>query len=186
MNTTENTVSLETVLPIRCTSGGERGKKDSGRKYSYLMPKVTFMALVSTVFDKELENSKEENVASGGAVSQFLHSYGVSAGKIESSGRDPFPKVGEEFTEENAEAWLEILEFKKEREAGARKTAKEHKMDAILLVLNVPGVTWEIVAPGYPDITKAEVEAYKVKLSEVAVSDEATVEDLQALGKALV
>lgn len=168
MSTTENTVSLETVLSIRATSGGERGTKGSGTAYNYGIMKGTFLTLIGVVFDKEVENSKPENAKSGGAISQFLHSYGVTADKMEKSGRDPFPKAGGEFLGDNMDAWLEILEFKKEREAGARKTAKEHKMDAILLVLNVPGVTWEIVAPGYPDITKEEVEAYKVKLSEVA------------------
>jgi hypothetical protein len=161
MNTSENQSNgnLETVLPIRTTSGGKRGVKGSGTDHEYFMPKAIFMALVSEVFDLEVKGSNPDNETSGGAISQFCHAYGVSGKKIESSGRNPFPKTGGTFDENNAQDWLEILEFKKPREAGSRKTAKTATLDAVLISLKY--ATWEQLAPEFPGITLAEVEAHK-------------------------
>ena len=170
MNTNENekNTNLNTVLPIRATSGGERGNKETGKKHSYLLPKATFMALAEEVFDKEVENSKPENTKSGGAISQFLHSYGVTADRMEKAGRDPFPKDGEEFGGDNMDAWLEILEFRAPRNGGNRKSAKEVKMETILTTLSIPNITWEMLKGAYPDITEADLEAYKAKVNAKA------------------
>lgn len=92
-NNTAANGNLEAILPIRAVSGGERGNKEAGKKHDYLLPKAAFMALVSEVFDKEVERSNAENAKSGGAVSQFLHSYGATADKQEKSGIDPFPAL---------------------------------------------------------------------------------------------
>jgi len=167
MKTNENTamLPLETLLPIRATSGGERGVKDSGKSYNYNLPKAAFMALIGEVFDKEVANSNPENAKSGGAVSQFLHSYGVTADKMEKSGRDPFPGEGQTFNGDNMETWLEILEFKAPRTGGPRKTAEEVTIEAILTTLSVPGITWAMLAPVYPTITEAKIEAYKAKIA---------------------
>jgi len=155
---------LDTMLAIRVTSGGERGKEGSGKQYSYSLPKAAFMALVGEVFDKEVENSKAENAKSGGAVSQFLHSYGVTADRMEKAGRDPFPAKGGEFGGDNMDAWLEILEFKAPRNGGNRKSAKEIKMDTILTILST-GVKWDVVKAGFPDISEDDLNAYKAKLA---------------------
>lgn len=167
MKTEETTTSLplETLLSIRAVSGGERGKEGSGTKNDYMIGKGTFLALISQVFDKEVEASKPENEKSGGAISQFLHSYGATAAKMEKSGVDPFPETGNEFTTDNVEAWLEVLEFKKPREAGSRKTAEEVTIEAILTTLTVPGVTWAMLAPVYPSITQEKIDAYKAKVA---------------------
>ena len=167
MNTNETTANngLDSVLPIRTTSGGKRGVKGSGTDHEYFMPKAIFMALVSEVFDLEVKGSNPDNEASGGAISQFCHAYGVSGKKIESSGRNPFPKTGGTFDENNAQDWLEILEFKKPRGAGSRKTAEEVTIEAILTTLTVPGVTWEMLAPVYPAITREKIDAYKAKIA---------------------
>ena len=123
------------------------------------------MALIGEVFDKEVANSNPENAKSGGAVSQFLHSYGVTADKMEKSGRDPFPGEGQTFNGDNMETWLEILEFKAPRVGGPRKTAEEVTIEAILTTLSVPGITWAMLAPVYPTITEAKIEAYKAKIA---------------------
>ncbi len=164
-NTTANG-SLEIVLPIRAVSGGERGAKDSGKKHNYLLPKAAFMALVGEVFDKEVERSNAENAKSGGAVSQFLHSYGATADKMEKSGIDPFPGEGQTFNGDNMESWLEVMEFKAARTGGGRKSAKDIQMDAALATLALPGITWEMLAPAYKGITEADLEAYEAKLAE--------------------
>lgn len=170
MNTNENSSNsnLDSILSIRVTSGGERGKEGSGKQYSYNLPKAAFMALAEEVFDKEVENSKPENTKSGGAISQFLHSYGVTADRMEKAGRDPFPKDGEEFGGDNMDAWLEILEFRAPRNGGNRKSAKEVKMETILTTLSVPGITWDMLKGAYPDITEADLEAYKAKVNAKA------------------
>ena len=169
MNTNKDTAAndnLETVLPIRAVSGGERGKENSGKKHDYLLPKAAFMALVSEVFDKEVERSNGENAKSGGAVSQFLHSYGATADKMEKSGIDPFPGEGQTFNGDHMESWLEVMEFKAARTGGGRKSAKDIQMEAALATLALPGITWEMLAPAYKGITEADLEAYKAKLAE--------------------
>lgn len=208
-NMTKNS-NLDSILPIRATSGGERGNKEAGKKHDYLLPKAAFMALVGEVFDKEVERSNGENTKSGGAVSQFLHSYGATADKQEKSGIDPFPAlqfalvhpddrtgdaprfVGTEaecdawekeqgregafmrrntpatFNEDNMESWLEVMEFKAARSGGGRKSAKDITMDAILVTLKVPGITWEMLKGAYAGITLADLEAYKAKLAAKA------------------
>lgn len=158
--------NLNSILNIRATSGSERGKEDSGKQYEYGMPKSVFMALVSAVFDKEVENSKPGSVKSGGMVAQFCHSYGAKADKMEKSGIDPFPAKGETFDENNAELWLEVMEFKAPRNGGNRKSAKEVKMETILTTLSIPGITWNMLKGAYPDVTEADLEAYKAKLAE--------------------
>ena len=166
-NTIENS-NLDSILPIRATSGGERGAKDSGKKHDYLLPKAAFMALVSEVFDKEVERSNGENAKSGGAVSQFLHSYGATADKMEKSGIDPFPGEGQTFNGDHMESWLEVMEFKAARTGGGRKSAKDIQMDAALATLALPGITWEMLAPAYKGITAEDLEAYKAKLNAKA------------------
>lgn len=158
--------NLDSILNIKATSGGERGKEGSGKQYDYKLPKAAFMALAGEVFDKEVENSKPENAKSGGAISQFLHSYGVTSDKMEKAGRDPFPGKGQEFNGDHMEAWLEILEFRAPRNGGTRKSAKEVKMETILTTLSVPGITWNMLKGAYPDVTEADLEAYKAKLAE--------------------
>ena len=167
-NSTAANGSLESILPIRATSGGERGAKDSGKKHNYLLPKAAFMALVGEVFDKEVERSNGENAKSGGAVSQFLHSYGATADKMEKSGIDPFPGEGQTFNGDNMESWLEVMEFKAARTGGGRKSAKDIQMDAALATLALPGITWEMLAPAYKGITAEDLEAYKAKLNAKA------------------
>jgi hypothetical protein len=171
MNTNETktpSLELNAILPIRAVSGGERGNKEAGKKYSYNLPKSAFLTLIGEVFDIEVERSKEGNAKSGGAVSQFLHSYGVTADRMEKCGRDPFPAEGGEFGGENMELWLEILEFKAPRIGGNRKSAKEVKMDTILTTLSIPGIKWEHLSDKFPDITEADLEAYKTKLAAKA------------------
>lgn len=167
MTTNNDNTGDSSILSIRATSGGERGKEGSGTKHEYELPKVLFMELVSEVFDKEVANSKPENAKSGGAIAQFLHSYGATAEKQEKSGIDPFPGKGGMFKGDNVASWLEVMEFRAPRTAGNRKSAKEIRMDAALttLALNLPGVTWTTIAPAYPDITEADLEAYKAKLA---------------------
>jgi len=168
MNTTNNdngNGSLDSILPIRAVSGGERGNKEAGKKYDYLIPKVLFLELIGEVFDKEVERSNKENAKSGGAVSQFLHSYGATADKMEKAGIDPFPANGGTFDEECAEKWLELMEFKAPRNGGNRKSAKEVKMETILTTLSIPGISWSMLAAAYPDVTEADLEAYKAKLA---------------------
>ena len=168
MNTNTNTaqnLDLSTILPIRAVSGGERGKEGSGKKYDYNLSKAAFMALVGEVFDKEVERSKPENAKSGGAVSQFLHSYGATADKMEKAGLDPFPNSGGEFEGDNVDKWLELMEFKAPRSGGNRKSAKEVKMETILTTLSIPGITWSMLESAYPDVTEADLEAYKAKLA---------------------
>lgn len=167
-NSTAANGSLETVLPIRAVSGGERGNKEAGKKHDYHLPKAAFMALVSEVFDKEVERSNGENAKSGGAVSQFLHSYGATADKMEKSGIDPFPGEGQTFNGDNMESWLEVMEFKAARTGGGRKSAKDIQMDAALATLALPGITWEMLAPAYKGITAEDLEAYKAKLNAKA------------------
>lgn len=171
MSTNKDTAAnsnLDSILPIRAVSGGERGNKEAGKKHDYLLPKASFMALVSEVFDKEVERSNGENAKSGGAVSQFLHSYGATADKQEKSGINPFPDEGQTFNGDNMENWLEVMEFKAPRTGGGRKSAKDIQMEAALATLALPGITWEMLAPAYANITLAELEAYKVKLTEKA------------------
>ena len=167
-NSTAANGSLETLLPIRTTSGGKRGVKGSGTDHEYFMPKALFMALVSEVFDLEVKGSNPDNETSGGAISQFCHPYGVGGKKIESSGRNPFPKPGGTFDEDNAQDWLEILEFKAPRTGGGRKSAKDIQMEAALATLALPGITWEMLAPAYKGITAEDLEAYKAKLNAKA------------------
>ncbi len=174
-NTTAANDNLDSVLPIRAVSGGERGKEGSGVKHDYFMPKVIFIALIGEVFDKEVERSNAENAKSGGAVAQFCHSYGATADKQEKSGINPFPEAGGTFDGENVEKWLEVMEFKAPKGSRNRKSAKEVRMDAILTVLTVPGVTWDMIKGAYGDVTSEELEAYKVKLAtpkEEPVSEE--------------
>ena len=166
-NTTENS-NLDSILPIRATSGGERGNKEAGKKHDYLLPKAAFMALVGEVFDKEVERSNRDNAKSGGAVSQFLHSYGATADKQEKSGIDPFPGEGQTFNGDNMESWLEVMEFKAARNGGGRKSAKDITIEAILVTLNVPGITWDMLKGAYAGITLEDLEAYKAKLAEKA------------------
>jgi hypothetical protein len=171
MNTNNNdngNNNIAAILPIRAVSGGERGAKDSGIRHDYLMPKAIFMALISEVFDKEVERSNKDNAKSGGAVSQFCHSYGATHDKMEKSGINPFPANGGTFDEECAEKWLELMEFKAPRNGGNRKSAKEVKMETILTTLSIPGITWSMLSSAYPDITEADLEAYKAKLSAKA------------------
>lgn len=170
MKTNEDTamLPLETLLPIRATSGGERGNKEAGQKHNYMMPKAAFMALIGEVFDKEVERSDAENAKSGGAISQFCHSYGATADKMEKSGINPFPAEGGTFDGECMERWLEVMEFKAPRVGGPRKTAEEVTIEAILTTLSVPGITWAMLAPVYPTITEARIEAYKAKIAAKA------------------
>ena len=163
-----NNNNLDFILSIRAVSGGERGNKEAGKKYDYLLPKAAFMALVGEVFDKEVERSNPENAKSGGAISQFLHSYGATADKMEKSGIDPFPGIGKTFTGDHVENWLEVMEFKAPRTGGGRKSAKDIQMEAALATLALPGITWEMLAPAYKGITLADLEAYKAKLAEKA------------------
>ena len=167
MNTNENQSNgnLEAILPIRAVSGGERGNKEAGKKHNYLLPRATFMKLVGEVFDKEAERSNPENAKSGGAVAQFLHSYGATADKQEKSGIDPFPGEGGTFNGDSMESWLEVMEFKAPRTGGGRKSAKDIQMEAALATLALPGITWEMLAPAYANITLADLEAYKAKLA---------------------
>ena len=174
-NTTAANDNLDLMLPIRATSGGERGKEGSGVKHDYLMPKSIFMAMIGQVFDKEFERTNPENEKSGGAIAQFCHSYGATADKQEKSGIDPFPEAGGTFNGDNVESWLEVMKFKAPKGSRNRKSAKEVRMDAILTVLTVPGVTWELIKGAYGDVTSEELEAYKVKLAtpkEEPVSEE--------------
>lgn len=166
-NTTENS-NLDSILPIRATSGGERGLKDSGKKHDYFLPKAAWMALAGEVFDLEVKASNSDNAKSGGAVSQFLHSYGATADKQEKSGINPFPGEGQTFNGDNMESWLEVMEFKAPRTGGNRKSAKDITMDAILVTLKVPGITWEMLKGAYAGITLEDLEAYKAKLAEKA------------------
>lgn len=166
-NTTENS-NLDSILPIRATSGGERGNKEAGKKHDYLLPKAAFMALVGEVFDKEVERSNKDNAKSGGAVSQFLHSYGATADKQEKSGIDPFPGEGQTFNGDHMESWLEVMEFKAPRTGGNRKSAKDITIEAILVTLNVPGITWDMLKGAYAGITLEDLEAYKAKLAAKA------------------
>jgi len=182
MNTNDTATNngLDSILPIRAVSGGERGNKEAGKKHDYLLPKAAAMALFGEVFDKEVERSNPENAKSGGAVAQFLHSYGATADKQEKSGINPFPEEVDEkdeagrhtgrkapgtFTGENMELWLEVMEFKAPRTGGTRKTAEEVTIEAILTTLTVPGVTWEMLAPVYPAITQEKIDAYKAKVA---------------------
>jgi len=165
MSTNNTTAAFNPILPIRAVSGGERGAKDSGTKHEYGIAKGVFLNLIGQVFDKEFERTNPENAKSGGAVSQFLHSYGATADKQMKSGIDPFPEAGGEFTEENVESWLEVMEFKAPKGSRNRKSAKEVRMDAILTVLTVPGVTWDMIKGAYGDVSSEELEAYKVKLA---------------------
>lgn len=167
-NSTAANGSLEIVLPIRATSGGERGMKDSGKKHDYLLPKAAWMALAGEVFDLEVKASNSDNAKSGGAVSQFLHSYGATADKQEKSGINPFPDEGQTFDGDNMESWLEVMEFKAARTGGGRKSAKDIQMDAALATLALPGITWEMLAPAYKGITAEDLEAYKAKLNAKA------------------
>jgi hypothetical protein len=167
-NTNNNSLPLETLLPIRAVSGGERGNKEAGKKYDYNLPKASFMALVGEVFDKEVERSNKDNAKSGGAVSQFLHSYGATADKMEKAGIDPFPAEGGLFDGESMEKWLELMEFKAPRNGGNRKSAKEVKMETILTTLSIPGISWSMLSGAYPDVTEADLEAYKAKLAAKA------------------
>ena len=205
MSNETNTGSLNNILAIRAQSGGERGNKDAGKKFDYTISRGDFLDLVGKVFDKEVENSKPENAKSGGAISQFLHSYGATAEKMEKSGIDPFPAArfnlidpatqkvvaanvteaeGDKwlanygsgvkpvweplpgaFNGENVETWLEVMEFKKPRENGMRKTSKEVTMDAILAVLALPGISWDTIKGAYQGIAEADLEAYIAKKS---------------------
>lgn len=165
MSNETNTIGLNNVLAIRAQSGGERGNKDAGKKFDYTISRGDFLDLVGKVFDKEVENSKPENAKSGGAISQFLHSYGATAEKMEKSGAVPFPEAGGVFGAENVETWLEVMEFKKPRENGTRKTSKEVTMDAILAVLALPGISWDTIKGAYQGITEADLEAYIAKKS---------------------
>jgi hypothetical protein len=212
MNTTNsdnNNGNLDSILNIRAVSGGERGNKEAGKKYDYLIPKVLFLELIGEVFDKEVERSNKENAKSGGAVSQFLHSYGATADKMEKAGIDPFPAIrydlrnaatrevvaanvteaegnkwladyggdvkpvweqlpGGTFDGDCVEKWLELMEFKAPRNGGNRKSAKEVKMETILTTLSIPGISWSMLSSAYPDITEADLEAYKAKLAAKA------------------
>ena len=170
MNTNEAEMNsnLDSILPIRAVSCGERGNKEAGKKHDYLLPKAAAMALFGEVFDKEVERSNPENAKSGGAVAQFLHSYGATADKQEKSGIDPFPGQGQTFNGDNMESWLECMEFKAPRTGGTRKTAEEVTIEAILTTLTVPGVTWAMLAPVYPAITQAKIDAYKDKCAQAA------------------
>lgn len=166
MNTTNETrenSNLDSILPIRAVSGGERGKADSGKKHDYLLPKAAWMALAGEVFDLEVKASNKENAKSGGAVSQFLHSYGATADKQEKSGIDPFPQTGGTFDGESMERWLEVMEFKAPRTGGNRKSAKDITIEAILVTLNVPGITWDMLKGAYAGVTLEDIEAYKAK-----------------------
>lgn len=164
-NETTTTLELETTLPIRAVSGGERGMKDSGKKHDYLLPKAAWMALAGEVFDLEVKASNSDNAKSGGAVSQFLHSYGATADKQEKSGIEPFPGQGQTFNGDNMESWLEVMEFKAPRTGGNRKSAKDITIEAILVTLNVPGITWSMLKGAYAGITLEDIEAYKAKQS---------------------
>lgn len=167
--TTTTTLPLETRLAIRATAGGETGVKGSGIKHDYVITKGAYLYLAGRIFDRCVATSKPKNATSGGSVSGTLHAYGVKPDKVEASGINPFPANGGEFTEENADKWLEAMDFVKPRAAGSRKTAKEVLMDAIVSTLTVPGVTWEMLAklPAYEGISLEEVEAYRAEL-EVA------------------
>jgi hypothetical protein len=160
--------NIAAILPIRAVSGGERGNKEAGKKYDYQIPKVIFMELIGEVFDKEVERSNKENAKSGGAVSQFLHSYGATADKMVSAVIDTFPGVGQTFDGDCVEKWLELMEFKAPRNGGNRKSAKEVKMETILTTLSIPGIHWSMLSSAYPDVTEADLEAYKAKLAEKA------------------
>jgi len=175
MKTNENKAeigNLDSSLSIRAVSGGERGNKEAGKKYDYTVTKAVFLKLIEEVFDKEAERSNPENAKSGGAISQFLHSYGATADKMEKSGIDPFPAEKQEFGFDNLENWLEVMEFKAPRTGGNRKSAKDIQMEAALATLALPGITWAMIGPAYKGITEADLEAYQAKLA-VKESEEA-------------
>lgn len=151
---TNNTTAANGNLNIRTS------EKD-GQKYNYFIGRDVWLKVADGAFTRAVEASKEKNVASGGAVSSLLHAYGLKEDKMEASGIRPFPKEGEEFTEESADKWLEAMAFVKPRVAGTRKTAREITMDAILATLSVPGITWDTIKGVYPAFTLEEVEEYR-------------------------
>lgn len=102
-------------MTIKTTSGATRGVKDSGTTFEYGIEKEVFLSLVGQVFDREVEDYDSEHETAGGAISQFLHAYGVSADKMEKSGLNPFPERGGEFTMESITKWFETLDFKTPR-----------------------------------------------------------------------
>lgn len=134
-------------MKIKTTSGATRGVKDSGTTFEYYIEKETLLSLVGQVFDREVEDYSPEHETAGGAVSQFLHAYGVSADKMQKSGLNPFPEQGEEFTMESITRWFEVLDFKTPR---AKKVAvpleeRQAKWDATAKVMELAGLDREFI-----------------------------------------
>lgn len=149
-------------LIIKAVTGGERRNKEAGQKFHYSIEKETFLNLVGEVFDKEVAAMKPENAKSGGAVSGFLHAYGVTADKMDKAGRVPFPEEGGEFTEEHVQDWLEVMEFKAPRNPGSRmKKADVEKAAMLASVKSLKGMgIWQdAMAAGFPLLSKEEIEA---------------------------
>jgi len=142
-----------------------RTNEKNGEKYSYFIRRETWGKVADALFSRAMSLSKDSSQASGGAVSGALHAYGLKEEKMQGSGVRPFPKPGEEFTEENLGKWLQAMAWKAPHVPGTRKTAKEVQMDAALATLALPGITWEVLAPAYKGITLEDLEAYKLKLA---------------------
>lgn len=150
----------EMKLIIKAVSGAERGKEGSGQKFVYSIEKEVFLSLVGEVFDREVAAYKPENAKSGGAVSGFLHAYGVTADRMDKAGRVPFPAEGGEFTSEHVQDWLEVMEFKAPRNPGVRMSKAEVEKAAMLASvksLKSMGVWQEAMAAGFPLLSKEEI-----------------------------
>ncbi len=85
--------------------------ENGGVTHNYAIEKDTFLALIEQAFTAEVEGQsawKKEPVKAGGCVSGFLHAYGVTQKKIDDSGIEVFPKVGE-FTPEHVKLWMDAF-----------------------------------------------------------------------------
>jgi uncharacterized protein YfcZ (UPF0381/DUF406 family) len=122
----QNKVKEQNNMKIKTTSGATRGVKDSGTTFEYYIEKETFLALVGRIFDREVEDYSSEHETAGGAVSQFLHAYGVSADKLEKSGVPAFPAVWLKDEDGRDLAWDEVYAVDEmSEEAVAKLTEKE-------------------------------------------------------------
>ena len=134
-------------MTIKTTSGGTVGVKDSGTAFEYTIEKETFLKLVGTVFDREEEDYKPENVKAGGMVSQFLHAYGVSATKMEKSGLNPFPNTGGLFNGDNVDEWFKAIDFEtpRQKRVAIPLEVRQAKWDATAKAMELAGLDKEFI-----------------------------------------
>jgi len=95
---------------------------NGGNTYGYLISEVQWMEVAKTVFletQKEQSEKVKEPLKMGGAISQFLHAYGVTGEQDEKSvlagNASAFPANGGEF--ESAD-WLTAWNHSEGRSAG--------------------------------------------------------------------